>query len=196
MTVATLDDVQGSLMRYLEDDEKPWVQALLDRAEALILSRMPDAVNRCRVDYSFSVIMRMVEAESVSRVLRAPGGGLYKYETEGTYTYSVNQAVASGILEITDRDWQALNGGASGWGVAGAEMDGYARRTHLLGALVAATMRRAVLGAAVPFGALYALALRPSTLLATTPSMTRMRWRCGRVPAPSWALPREWAPRC
>ena len=54
MTVATLDDVQGSLMRYLEDDEKPWVQALLDRAEALILSRMPDAVNRCRVDYSGS----------------------------------------------------------------------------------------------------------------------------------------------
>ena len=53
MTVATLDDVQGSLMRYLEDDEKTWVQALLDRAEALILSRMPDAVNRCRVDYSF-----------------------------------------------------------------------------------------------------------------------------------------------
>ena len=76
MTVATLDDVQGSLMRYLEDDEKVWVQALLDRAEALILSRMPDAVNRCRVDYSFSVIMRMVEAESVSRVLSAPGGGL------------------------------------------------------------------------------------------------------------------------
>ena len=128
MTVATLEDVQGSLMRYLEDDEKPWVQALLDRAEALILSRMPDAVNRCRVDYSFSVIMRMVEAESVSR-------GLYKYETEGTYTYSVNQAVASGILEITDRDWQALQSGTSGWGVAGAEMDGYARRTRLLGAL-------------------------------------------------------------
>ena len=122
MTVATLDDVQGSLMRYLEDDEKTWVQALLDRAEALILSRMPDAVNRCRVDYSFSVIMRMVEAESVSRVLRAPGGGLYKYETEGTYTYSVNQAVASGILEITDRDWRALQSGMSGWGVAGAEM--------------------------------------------------------------------------
>nr|DAK22593.1 MAG TPA: hypothetical protein [Caudoviricetes sp.] len=135
VTVATLDDVQGSLMRYLEDDEKTWVQALLDRAEALILSRMPDAVNRCRVDYSFSIIMRMVEAESVSRVLRAPGGGLYKYETEGTYTYSVNQAVASGILEITDRDWRALQAGTSGWGVAGAEMDGYARRTHLLGAL-------------------------------------------------------------
>lgn len=135
MTVATLGDVQGSLMRYLEDDEKVWVQALLDRAEALILSRMPDAVNRCRVDYSFSIIMRMVEAESVSRVLRAPGGGLYKYETEGTYTYSVNQAVASGILEITDRDWRALQAGTSGWGVAGAEMDGYARRTRLLGAL-------------------------------------------------------------
>lgn len=128
MAVAGLDDVQASLLRFLEDDEKPWVQALLDRAEALILAKMSGAVNRCRTDFYFMSVMKMVEAEAVSRVLRAPGGGLYKYETEGTYTYSVNQAVASGILEITQRDWDALTGGASGYAVAGAEMDAYARK--------------------------------------------------------------------
>ena len=127
MSIASNGDVEASLMRFLEDDEKPWVQALLDRAEALILSKMSDAVNRCRTDFYFMTIMKSVEAEAVSRVLRAPGGGLYKYETEGTYTYSVNQAVASGILEITPRDWDALFGGTKGWAVAGAEMDGYAQ---------------------------------------------------------------------
>lgn len=131
MSIANLDDVQASLMRYLEDDEKPWVQALLDRAEALILAKMSDAVNRCRVDFYFSTVMKMVEAEAVSRVLRAPGGGLYKYETEGTYTYSVNQAVASGILEITPRDWEALTGGAGGYATSDASMDGYAQSRFL-----------------------------------------------------------------
>lgn len=130
MSIATHQDVEASLMRYLEDDENPWVQALLDRAEALILSKMADAVNRCRTDFYFMTIMKSVEAEAVSRVLRAPGGGLYKYETEGTYTYSVNQAVASGILEITPRDWEALYGGTSGYAVANAEMDGYADRHY------------------------------------------------------------------
>ena len=127
MAIAERLDVERTLMRDLEDDEARWVGALLERAEALILLRMPDAVNRCRVDYPFRVALTMVECEAVARVLRAPGGGLYKYETEGTYTYSVNQAVASGLLEITQRDWQALEGGVGGWGSAAPVLDGYAR---------------------------------------------------------------------
>lgn len=127
MTVAERLDVERTLMRELEADESRWVDALLERAEALILLRMPEAVNRCRVDYQFRVALIMVECEAVSRVLRAPGGGLYKYETEGTYTYSINQAVASGLLEITPKDWQILEGGTGGWGSASPVLDGYAR---------------------------------------------------------------------
>lgn len=130
MAVAERLDVERTLMRELEDDEARWVDALLERAEALILLRMPDAVNRCRTDYAFRVALIFVECEAVSRVLRAPGGGLYKYETEGTYTYSINSAVASGLLEITPKDWQALEGGVGGWGGVAPVMDGYARNRH------------------------------------------------------------------
>ena len=128
MTVADQKAVEQTLMRELEQDEKGYVDALLERAEAMILMRIPDAVNRSKVDFQYRVVLTMVESEAVARVLRAPGGGLYKYETEGTYTYSVNTAVASGLLEITQRDWQALSGGTSGWGGATAVMDGYAQR--------------------------------------------------------------------
>ena len=130
MTVANRQSVEQALLRELEPDELKWVDALLERAEALVLLRMPDAVNRAKVDYPFRVVLTAVEAESVSRVLRAPGGGLYKYETEGTYTYSVNQAVASGLLEITPKDWDVLNGGFGGYGGQHAMMDGYAQRMY------------------------------------------------------------------
>lgn len=128
MTVANKESVEQALLRELEADEVRWVSALLEKAEALILMRMPDAVNRARVDYPFRVVLTSVEAEAACRVLRAPGGGLYKYETEGTYTYSVNMAVASGLLEITASDWEALSGGTAGYGSQNATMDGYARR--------------------------------------------------------------------
>lgn len=127
MAVAERLDVERTLMRDLEEDETRWVDALIERAEALILLRMPEAVNRARADYQFRVALIYVECEAVSRVLRAPGGGLYKYETEGTYTYSINSAVASGLLEITPKDWQVLDGGVGGWGGASPVLDGYAR---------------------------------------------------------------------
>lgn len=130
MTVANRESVEQAMLRELEADEVRWVDALLEKAEALILMRIPDAVNRARADYPFRVALTAVEAEAASRVLRAPGGGLYKYETEGTYTYSVNMAVASGLLEITDKDWLTLSGGTAGWGSQNAVMDGYAQRLY------------------------------------------------------------------
>lgn len=131
MTLATNEDVEQALMRELEDDEIGWVQAMLDYAEALIQLRMPEAIARCQSDPAYRTVVVRLEAECASRVLRAPGGGLYKYETEGTYTYSVNNAVASGLLEITPDEWKILGGGASGYGGLDAQMDGYARNRHL-----------------------------------------------------------------
>ena len=67
MTVANRQSVEQALLRELEPDELKWVDALLERAEALVLLRMPDAVNRAKVDYPFRVVLTAVEAESVSR---------------------------------------------------------------------------------------------------------------------------------
>ena len=50
MTVANRQSVEQALLRELEPDELKWVDALLERAEALVLLRMPDAVHRAKVD--------------------------------------------------------------------------------------------------------------------------------------------------
>lgn len=125
MTQATPADVAAALLRDLEEDEAKYVQAALDYVEALIVTRVPDAIARATQDEHYRIILVRVESEAVARLLRAPGGGLYKYETEGTYTYSVNSAVASGLLEITDAEWLILGGVEGPYGTLNFTGDGY-----------------------------------------------------------------------
>lgn len=127
MTQATPADVAAALLRDLEEDEAKYVQAALDYVEALIVTRILDAIARATQDEHYRIILVRVESEAVARLLRAPGGGLYKYETEGTYTYSVNSAVASGLLEITDAEWLILGGVEGSYGTLGFTGDGYIR---------------------------------------------------------------------
>lgn len=128
MTLANQQDVEQALTRELEAEETPWVQAMLTYIEALITTRLPDALTRAAANPAWRTIVIHVEAEATARVLRAPGGGLYSYETEGTYTYSINKAVASGILEVTDAEWKALTAGTNKWTALDPVMDGYAAR--------------------------------------------------------------------
>lgn len=127
MTLATPGDVGIALMRELGSDEVGFVQPMLDYIESLVMLRAPQAIEAARTDIAQRKVVVRVEAEAVARVLRAPAGGVMKYETEGTYTYSVNQAVASGLLELTVDDWRALRRGVTGWGSVNQVMDGYAR---------------------------------------------------------------------
>lgn len=128
MTAASSADVERALLRHLEEDELQWVQSMLDYVEATVRLRLPTAVDRAATDAAYSLVLSHVEAEAVARVLRAPGGGLYKYETEGTYTYSVNQAVASGLLEVTEKEWALLSTplGTTGYGSMTPVMGEYA----------------------------------------------------------------------
>ena len=41
-------------------------------------------------------------------MLRADDGGIYKSETEDGYSYQLNYMVASGLLDILEKDWQNL----------------------------------------------------------------------------------------
>ena len=52
--------------------------------------------------------MRNIEAEAVARVLRADDGGIYRSETEDGYSYQLNYMVASGLLDILEKDWKNL----------------------------------------------------------------------------------------
>lgn len=125
--VVDVTHVEQALQRELDKDERPWVGAMLDYLEALVELKCEGLSERAMQPGALQVVYRMVLGEAAARVLRSPSGGLYKYETEGTYTYSINQAVASGVLELTDRDWDNLKGGSGGWGSHDPSMDGYVR---------------------------------------------------------------------
>lgn len=112
MSLATVEDLEVSLMRSLTDEELKYAPALLDRAERLLLSRDRDLLRRAAAEQPCAVGLRNliadVEAEMVARVLRAPGGGIYRQESEGNYSYSANLQVASGLLDVLDSELEKL----------------------------------------------------------------------------------------
>lgn len=124
MALATASDVKTSLMRELTEVERTYVDALLDRAERLLRARIPDLYERAAADANFADLVSDIEAEAVARVFRAPENGIMRTETEGNYSYALNLQVASGLLDILERDWKKL--GASVWGSVAPATDGYA----------------------------------------------------------------------
>lgn len=142
MSIVDHAAVEQALMRELEDDERPWIQAQIDYLESLIALRSPEILDEASQGGAMGVVLRFIVGEAVARVMRSPSGGLYRYETEGTYTYSINQAVASGVLELTDRDWGNLQSAGSGFHVHNPTYGGYARRR----------VQRYPIGVPIPFG--------------------------------------------
>lgn len=146
MTVATLEDVKAALLRDPDPtDEVPYVQPMLDYVEASILLTVPDALDRVKARKPYETVLKRIEAECVCRVLRAPAGGVLKYETEGSYTYSVNTAIASGLLEVRPAEMALLVEHPGGWAAMTAEGDGYLqyrRGLHQEGSWVQTTGRQ------------------------------------------------------
>lgn len=126
MTVASAADVEQALMRSIDAaDEAPYVEGMLEYVEATILLAIPDALDKAKARKPYETVLKRVEAEAVCRVLRAPAGGVMKYETEGTYTYSVNAAIASGLLELRPAEWAMLRDHPGGWSALQFSGDGY-----------------------------------------------------------------------
>ncbi|MDK7143386.1 Gp19/Gp15/Gp42 family protein [Gleimia europaea] len=111
MAVASVEDIQVSLLRDLTPAETKYAPQLLDRVENMIVARVSDAVARSGADESFRATLVAVEAEAVARVLRSPNSGIYQSETEGNYSYRINWQVASGLLDVLDREWERLGVG-------------------------------------------------------------------------------------
>lgn len=106
MAYAQLSDVQARLGRPLTDDEKTQAETLLEDAELEIRARIPDLDDKVTSgDISEDVVIR-VEASAVKRVVKNPDG--YTSETDGDYTYQINYQLASGELEITEKEWGLL----------------------------------------------------------------------------------------
>lgn len=122
MTLATEQDVETSLMRELTTSESQYVGPLLERVEALLSVKLSDLTARAANEPNFGKVAVAVEAEAVARVFRNPEA--FKQETEGNYGYSLNFEVASGLLDILEREWLRL--GVSVLGSIAPIMDGYA----------------------------------------------------------------------
>jgi len=106
MAYATPEDVEVRFMRPLDEDEKRVVAARLEDAELLLRSRIPDLDEKVATGVLDQALVVMVEAEMVLRLIRNPDGLVQ--ETDGSYSYSTSQKVASGLLEVLPREWTLL----------------------------------------------------------------------------------------
>lgn len=106
MAYATPEDVEVRFMRPLDEDEMRVVAARLEDAELLLRSRIPDLDEKVTAGVLDQALVVMVEAEMVLRLIRNPDGLVQ--ETDGSYSYSTSQKVASGLLEVLPREWTLL----------------------------------------------------------------------------------------
>lgn len=124
MAVATPEDVEVSLRRALHEEEAPYVEKLLARAENLIKVRIPALDALTHQTTAFADLVAHIEAEAVARVLRADNGGIYSSESEDGYSYRLNLKVASGLLDILPEEWARLLG-TGGFKSVAPRMNGY-----------------------------------------------------------------------
>lgn len=106
MTYAEPSDVSGRLGRELSADEATMVAARLEDAELIIKSRIPDLDAKITADEIDVELVKMIEANSVVRLVRNPNA--YTGETDGNYSYQINWKTATGELEILDNEWALL----------------------------------------------------------------------------------------
>lgn len=107
LTIASVEDVKSALRRDFRGDEESHVSSLLEKAENLIRVRYR-RLDELALDEVVFDLVRNIEAEAVARVLRADDGGIYRSETEDGYSYQLNYMVASGLLDILEKDWKNL----------------------------------------------------------------------------------------
>lgn len=127
LTIASVEDVKSALRRDFRGDEESHVSSLLAKAENLIRIRY-SRLDELTLDEVVFDLVRNIEAEAVARVLRADDGGIYRSETEDGYSYQLNYMVASGLLDILEKDWKNLAQatGSGRYRTVAPATDGYA----------------------------------------------------------------------
>lgn len=106
MAYATATNIADRLGRDLDETEARIVGARLGDAELLIKSRIKDLTDQVSAETIDQAIVVMVEADAVLRLIRNPEG--YTTETDGNYSYAIDQSVATGRLKILDEEWALL----------------------------------------------------------------------------------------
>lgn len=128
MALVTEVDLEVSLQRPLTDTEQTYFAELAARAERKLLVRIPHLLDKADKDKLYAQRVADVEAEMLARVFRATDGGLYTSESEGDYSYRRNLQVASGLLDVLDREWIELGQPNYGFGTTQTLSDYAGRR--------------------------------------------------------------------
>lgn len=106
MAYATPEDIENRLGRDLDASETTVVTTRLEDAEMLLKSRIPDLDQKITDGIIQEQAVVMVESDMILRLIRNPDG--FKSETDGSYTYRINEDVASGRLQILPEEWNLL----------------------------------------------------------------------------------------
>jgi hypothetical protein len=112
VSYTTVQDVEAEWNQQVPDGSLVHVQRLIEKAERLLVRRIPDLAER--VDDA-----RLTEADVVDvvcsmvlRVLRNPTG--FRAETAGDYSYQADTAAASGRIQLLPSERRLLVGGTAG----------------------------------------------------------------------------------
>ena len=118
MSFAGPADVAALLGRSLSSSEDMQVSALLDAVEIVIRQRVSDVMERAIADELFMSLVCLVEAKAVRRVMMNPDGVRQRSETVDDFTQSetLDTAVSTGDIYLTDDEWQLIGGGSSSAG--------------------------------------------------------------------------------
>jgi hypothetical protein len=103
---ASVQDVADT-WRPLTAAEQALASVLLARVSALIRLRVYNIDARAAADSNLAVVVKGVAVDAVLRVLRNPAGKVT--ESIDDYTYRRADAVADGVLYVTDDEWSMLS---------------------------------------------------------------------------------------
>lgn len=106
MAYAASTDVEARLGRSLDSSEQQIVNARLNDVELIIRSKVPDLDTKVSTGTVDVEVIIMVEANAVLRLIKNIDG--YRSETDGNYSYQIDERVASGRLDILPDEWALL----------------------------------------------------------------------------------------
>lgn len=105
-TYAEATDVTKRWARTPAPEEISLIEIRLADVERMIRRRIPDLDDKIDSGELDVEDLKQVEADAVLRLVRNPEG--YLSETDGNYTYMLQQDMALGRLEILPEEWEIL----------------------------------------------------------------------------------------
>lgn len=106
--------VEMALMRPLDEREEEYVEGYLEAAKGILYERLPALPEREATSERVASLVGYVTGQMVARVFRN-ADGIYKTESDGDYSYTIDTSVASGRLYVSKEELRMLSGGVYGW---------------------------------------------------------------------------------